>query len=149
MKQYLILILIIVTGSPNAMAALGDKENIIDSDKIKLRASGHVIKQSGNYSVHELSGPINTVKEYVSTDRTVFAVSWRGVKRPDLSVLFGAYYGDYNSMDAARPRMLSRQPVSINTSKIIVHKDGHMRDVRGFAYIRDQLPNGVSVEDLQ
>jgi hypothetical protein len=52
-------------------------------------------------------------------------------------------------MDARRPRMTTRQPVNIQTSKIMVKKGGHMRDIKGIAVINDQLPAGVTVEELQ
>lgn len=148
MKQCLILIMIL-SGSLNAWGALGDKEDMINSDKIKLKASNRSVQRAANYSVHELSSPIRTIKEYVSADGTVFAVSWRGANKPDLSVLLGKYYEEYQAVDSAKPKMRSRQPVAIKTSRIVVHKDGHMRDIRGVAYIEGQLPEGVRVEDLK
>lgn len=143
------LILIAFIFSQNANAALGDHEQIINNDAVKLRSSNHNVVRGQLYSVHTISTPIATIREYVDSNGTVFAVSWQGIKRPDLSVLLGSFYEEYNNIDARRARMVTRQPVSIQTSKIAVRKGGHMRNITGVAVISDQLPSGVTMEDLK
>jgi hypothetical protein len=136
--------------SSSAFAALGDHENVVNSDAIKLKSSRHSVVQTNSlYSVHELETPIAKIQEFVDNSGQVFAVSWRGIRRPDLSVLLGSFYGEYNNIDSRRARMITRAPVSIQTSRIVVRKGGHMRDIKGMAVISDQLPAGVRLEDLQ
>lgn len=136
--------------SPKAMAALGDHENVMTSDLIKLKSSQHiVVKKTAQYRVHEIQTPVATVREFVDNNGLVFAVSWRGIRRPDLSVLLGSYFPEYENIDSRRARMITREPVSIQTSKIVVRKSGHMRNIKGLAIISGQLPEGVTEEDLK
>lgn len=135
--------------SGQAFAALGDREDSIGSDKSKLRAASQNYRKHDLYSEHTLSGPMNTVTQFVSNDGLVFAVRWEGVTKPDLSVLLGSFYEEYNDINSQRARMSTRAPVEVKTSKIIVRKSGHMRAWRGFAYILDHVPAGVRLEDLQ
>ncbi|PWU17871.1 MAG: hypothetical protein C5B49_08125 [Bdellovibrio sp.] len=108
-------------------------------------------KAVARYSVHEkkLSSTV-TVKEYAGTDGVVFAVSWRGLARPDLSDLLGDYYSEYSNAEKeqkTQPRR--RSAASITTPQIIVKHFGHMRDIRGLAYIKDRIPSSVRVEELE
>jgi hypothetical protein len=132
-----------------AQAALGDAEAAVGSDQQKLRASRDQRTSKQGYSIHELVSDMHTVREFIGHDGTVFAVSWQGNIRPDLKTLLGNYFSDYSALDEARPRMQGRRPVTIRTDKIVVMKSGHMRDVRGIAYIPSRLPANVNLEDLQ
>lgn len=144
------LILISFLLSQGAHAALGDHEQqIINNDAIKLRSSNRTVVKNELYSVHTMSTPVATIREYVDNNGNVFAVSWQGIKRPDLSVLLGSFYEEYNNIDSRRARMITRQPVSIQTSRIMVRKGGHMRNITGIAVISDQIPSGVKVEELK
>ena len=147
--RILILILFHFATMSRAFAALGDVESTIGNDQQKLRAVRTQRESKQNYSIHELESNMHTVREFIGQDGTIFAVSWQGNIRPDLSVLLGQYFPHYKALDDARPRMTSRHPVTIKTDKIVVIKGGHMRDVRGLAYIQDRLPAGVNLEDLQ
>src|SRR5690242_6741747 len=85
------LILMTLLLSQTSYAALGDHEQIINNDAIKLKSSKHNIEKNQLYSVHTISTPIATIREYVDNNGNVFAVSWRGIRRPDLSVLLGSF----------------------------------------------------------
>jgi len=144
------LILIAMLVSQGAQAALGDHEQqITNNDAVKLKSASHNVVKTALYSVHTMSTPVATIREYVDNSGNVFAVSWQGIKRPDLSVLLGSFYEEYNNIDSRRSRMITRQPVSVQTSKIMVRKGGHMRNITGVAIISDQLPSGVKEEDLK
>jgi hypothetical protein len=144
-----VILILIFIANHFAFAALGDHENVMNSDLIKLKSSHHIVQKTARYSIHEIETPISTIREYVDNNGLVFAVSWRGIRRPDLSVLLGPYFPEYQNIDARRGRMITREPVSIQTSKIVVRKGGHMRNIKGLAIISDQLPSGVSEEDLK
>lgn len=132
-----------------AYAVLGEVETSVANDQQKLRVNRDQRSSRNQYSIHELVNDMYTVKEYVGHDGVVFAVSWQGNLRPDLQPLLGSYFDQYHELDEARPRMVSRHPVTIRTNKIVVLKGGHMRDIRGIAYIPDRLPANVQVEELQ
>ena len=73
-----------------------------------------------------------TVKEYLSPNGTVFAVSWRGPRPPDLSQLLGSYFAEYQTA-AAAPHA-QRGHLLVQTENLVVETSGHMRDLRGRAY---------------
>jgi hypothetical protein len=131
-----------------ANATLGEQDTTVDRDRQALGAS-HKLVQKSNYSVHELNANGNTIREYVRPDGVVFGVSWRGIKRPDLSAIFGAYYDEYKTASDAQPPVIGRQPVTVTTSKIVVHRGGHMRDIHGQAFVPDLVPSNVNTEELQ
>lgn len=134
--------------SAPAHAALGRAESSIDADQASLRAFTHSKTTSENFTRHELTGQMNTVTEYVDKSGLVFAVTWHGVLKPDLSTLLGSYFQEYSDVDSARERMTIRHPVHIQTPNIVVTKEGHMRDVRGRAYLPGHVPSGVNLGDL-
>ena len=136
--------------SARASAALGDRESSVESDRKILQATAKATAASADasYTVHEMDSNGNTIREYVTTDGVVFAVTWQGIKRPDLSVLMGAYYSEYNSADQKREKSVGRQPVSVKTTNVVVRNAGHMRDIRGRAFVPNLVPAGVNVESL-
>jgi Protein of unknown function (DUF2844) len=132
-----------------AHATLGEPESSVDTDQAKLKATHKLITKS-NYSVHEMTANGNTIREYVNASGIVFAVAWRGIKRPDLSTLFGSYFPEYKSIDdSATVITHGRAPISRKTSQIVVNRGGHMRDIHGQAYLPTAVPPGVNTEELQ
>ena len=145
----LIIVLAIGLILQSAHARLGEDAKSVEVDRIQLYARTHSQKANPLYTVHELPSATGTLREYENAQGVIFAVAWQGIKRPDLSRLFGNYYTEYQNLDSARPRMLSRHAVTVKTANIVVNKSGHMRDLRGQAYLPSQVPNGVQVEALQ
>ncbi len=145
-----LLSIIVLLACQNSIAALGDRVTSIAIDRTALGATQKAVQKSAfGYTSHEMIANGNIVREYVSGDGIIFAVTWQGTKRPDLSVLLGAYFEEYSSEDAKAPKSaVSRQPLSIKTSDIIVQHTGHMRDLRGRAFIPSLVPEGVNVEVL-
>ena len=100
------------------------------------------------YTVEQISLPTGvTVNEYLSPNGTVFAASWRGPRPPDLSQLFGSYFGEYQTA-AAAPHA-QRGHLLVQTEDLVVETGGHMRDLRGRAYLPALLPSGVSADEIQ
>jgi hypothetical protein len=132
------------------LASLGDGADSIESDRKALDgvAKATAAASDGSYTVQEMESNGNTIREYLTPDGKVFAVTWRGIKRPDLSVLLGSYFVEYTSADAKRTKSFGRQPVNIKTSHIVVRNGGHMRDLRGRAFVPNLVPAGVKVETL-
>ena len=103
---------------------------------------------SAAYTVEQISTPSGvTVNEYLTPDGTVFAVSWRGPTPPDLSQLFGSYFAEYQTA-AAQPQA-QRGQLLVQTGDLVVETGGHMRDLRGRAYLPALLPTGVSADEIQ
>ena len=130
--------------SAAAHAALGRSEASIETDRTSLNAT-HTRTLTSKFTAHQLVGQMNTVTEYADSSGFVFAVTWHGIVKPDLTTLLGSYFQEYNDSDSLRSRMFTRQPIRIQTGNLIVTKEGHMRDVRGRAYLPSRLPAGVNL----
>ncbi len=101
-----------------------------------------------NYTLERISTPWGTVvNEYVSADGTVFAISWRGPRPPDLSQMLGSYFSDYQTA-LAQTRQMRRQ-LRVDTRSVVVQTGGHMRDLWGRAFVPSLMPSGVSTEEIR
>jgi len=100
-------------------------------------------EQSATYSVKSFVTPDGvTVREYVAPSGTIFGVGWQGHRPPDLSILFGSYFGEYMSASqAARHKDLHRSRVVGPDSVVVM--SGHMGRVQGRAWVPSLIPSGV------
>lgn len=89
-----------------------------------------------------------TVREYAVPGGRVFAVSWRGPMPPDLSQLLGSYYTDYQTALAAQQPGHTRR-LQLDSGRMVYQTAGHMRDLRGTAYVPTLMPQGLSPGELQ
>ena len=137
------LILVVAT---RAGATLGGTEASVQVDQAQLKAALQVTPDA-RLTIHELKTAGTTVREFVSPAGTVFGVAWQGTALPDLRQLLGAYFDQY--LAAVETRRTRRAPVVIELPGVIVHSTGHMRAFVGNAYLPQNLPQGVSAEDIQ
>lgn len=129
-------------------AKLGGPANL----KAKIISSVHTSQKTGDaekYSTYEYEENGNAVKEYSSSEGVVFAVSWQGISKPDLSALFGSYYKEYNEAFLKAPKQYGVKTLSMKTQQMVIRRGGRMRDQRGFVYVPSLVPHGVDVESLQ
>jgi len=141
--------LIVCLSALPASAALGGDVSSIDADQAQMKGSVE-LQQSGAFTVHQIKAPSGTtVREYVSSAGTVFAVAWNGPFLPDLQQLLGGYFDQYSAgVKAAKASYVGRRPLNIQTSGLVVQMTGHVRDYHGRAYLPTQVPTGVKAEDL-
>jgi len=133
--------------APASIPALGDKVT-----PQKMATFARKLKDADSskpYSIQEIVMSGSTVKEYVTQDGVIFAVTWRGLSNPDLSQLLGTYYSDYRAEKARVPRKKGMRFENTETSQVVVRRAGHMRDLQGQAYDARLFPVGFTVEDLQ
>jgi hypothetical protein len=143
--------------APTASATLGEAAQSIAEDQRVLggevqvparQAQQHEAATPEAYTVEQISTPAGViVNEYVTPDGTVFAVSWRGPRPPDLSQLLGSYFNEFKSAAAAPGRQ--QRHLYVKTQGLVVETGGHMRDLHGRAYIPSLLPPNVSTEDIR
>lgn len=132
-----------------ATAALGDSEASVAADQAQMKASRRIVA-APLYTVHEIQEASGTVvREYVSIQGQVFAVTWRGPLIPDLQQLLGSYYADYQAAARTRSKRAGRGPLRLRQPGLVLHSGGHMRAYSGQAYLPQLLPAGVSVDALQ
>jgi hypothetical protein len=134
------------TGVP-AFAALGGDLSSVQADQARLQASERVIATQ-SYTVHEMQTARGTlIRQFVSPEGTVFAVSWQGWA-PDLEQLLGAYFDQYVQAAQAQPGRRARG-VHIDTGDFVLESGGHMRSVSGRAFLRSKLPSGVTSDQVR
>ncbi len=129
-------------------AALGESTGSVSSDMKALSAvRGNATTYKG-YSVQEINSASVTVREYISPSGVVFGVAWNGLIRPDLTQLLGSYAVEYRQVLRRTPRARGRRSLRIKTDNIVVEQWGHMRNLRGRAYVPALIPPGVSVYEI-
>lgn len=106
---------------------------------------------AATYTVTQTTfGSGTVVREYVSTSGTVFGIAWGGPTMPNLPVLLGTYFPQFdsarNALRAARP---GRGPLVIELPGLVVRSGGHMGAFGGQAYLPSALPAGVSATDIE
>jgi hypothetical protein len=102
-----------------------------------------------SYTLHEMqSATGTTVREYVSSAGTVFAVAWKGTYPPNLNQLLGSQFEPYEQAMKTSGRA-GHGPVTIRLPNLVVQLSGHMGDYFGRAYIPDNVPSGMSVESIR
>jgi len=158
--------LIIFLAPTSAIATLGEPVQSIAADQQALGGQLRMLNQpqpstgeqalhaqpsapsNPAYTVEQISTPAGmAVNEYVSPNGTVFAVSWRGPRLPDLSQLLGSYFAEYQTAAGGQPAQ--RQRLLLQTEHLVVETSGHMRDLRGRAYIPALLPPDVNADEIQ
>lgn len=133
-----------------AAAALGEPAESISSDQAALAAERAEGPTHAAYRVERLVSEARTVREYVSPAGVVFAVSWEGVSPPDLGVLLGAYAEPVRRALAAEPRPARRHGSRrIEAAGAVVESWGHMRALRGRAYLPALVPAGVTLDEIR
>jgi hypothetical protein len=141
---------ILISAFPTAHSTLGEHAESVTQDAAQLKGRQLKVSSRPQFTVHEMTTDGHRVKEFVNANGVVFAVSWRGVSRPNLQTLFGSYHRDYKEAEARQPRELGRKRSStVKGARVVVHQEGHMRDLRGLALVPDLMPPGVRPEDLQ
>ena len=140
-------LVLVAVGVKPAHAVLGAGIESVAGDQSALGGERSEITRSG-FTVEAITTAAGiVVNEYASGAGTVFAVSWRGPRHPDLSLLLGPYFAEYQA--AANQPATHRRGLRIQTGNVVVETGGHPGDLWGRAYLPAQLPSGVGAEDIQ
>jgi len=152
--------MLFVGASPNlARAALGASAESLTADAAAFNATGlsRVALPALNapsvstYTVARMTTACGiVVSEFVGPDGKVFAVTWRGRRPPDLSVLLGSYFAQYR--DAANAGVLAAHGLHhafVRGTGVAVETSGHMRDMWGRAWLPARLPPGVEPSEIR
>lgn len=132
--------------SAPALATLGDTAASVEADRAKMKGVTR-ITPTVDYSVHEIETPAGTVvREYVSAEGKVFAVSWRGPGLPDLAQLLGSY--TTTLQQAATHPHYNHHRLNIETPEVVMQSGGHVRTLYGRAWVPALLPQNFSPKDI-
>jgi hypothetical protein len=103
---------------------------------------------SASYSVREaIDSDGVTIREYVSRDNVVFAVSWQGPVRPDMSALLGSYFPDF--ANANQGRLRGTGALVQHDGDFHIESAGHAGNFFGKAYLPRLVPAHVQINELQ
>ncbi len=148
-KIGLIITSIIGVSTP-APAQLGDKVDTIDQLAVKTKLTKKPPVAHKDYSVHELTDGVVSIREYADKENKVFALAWDTLSQPDLSLLLGKYFDDFSVSVTHGGRPYGRPTQSeVRGEYVTVVKWGPMRAAHGKAYLHNDLPSGVKPEDIQ
>ncbi len=145
----LALFLVVLLPARQTLAALGQSVESVESDRQSLSAVRGAMTAHRDYTVHEIKTESAVVREYVSPAGIVFAIAWDGLVHPDLTRLLGTYAGEYQEALRQTPQTKGRRQLQVRTSRVVVEKWGHIRDMKGRAYAPDLVPAGVSIDAIK
>lgn len=150
------VLLLIVAPATWAKDGLGEIHSSMAAGNAAVAASPNapgvrrMLAQQARYSVDEVQmADGSQVRKYLAANGQIFAVTWNTLYKPDLSKLLGAYFPSY--ADAAK---LAAQKGGIqrqfhhDANDLVLQSGGHLHVFSGYAYLRSQLPPGVSAQSL-
>jgi Protein of unknown function (DUF2844) len=107
-----------------------------------------MLQNTAAYSVHaSVDADDVTVREYTLPDNIVFAVTWQGPVRPDMSALLGSYFQRFVS--ASEGRAHGTGPMIDRSGDLVIQSAGRPGYFSGKAYVPRLVPANVSADDLQ
>ncbi|HLZ42925.1 MAG TPA: DUF2844 domain-containing protein [Candidatus Sulfotelmatobacter sp.] len=128
--------------------ALGGDVSSVRDDQARINAALRVT-QTNAYNVHELHSPTGQViREFAAPSGKIFAVSWHGPWAPDLKQLLGSHFTEFQQAMQSPDSRIARGPRVVQQGNLVVELGGHMRDFVGRAYLTDQVPSGMRVEEI-
>jgi hypothetical protein len=128
-------------------ATLGAQVETIEIDRQSVQGNRHLVYHT-QFTTHEISYSGQILREYVANSGVVFAVTWKGITHPDLSLLLGNYYDEISSALDAPVKHGGARTHRLQSTNVVIEKGGHMRAVQGRAYIPALIPEGVHLEDI-
>lgn len=132
-----------------AFAGLGGDTSSAQADSAKLNGQLSVTAGPG-FTVQQIQLPTGTVvREYVSPDDKVFAVTWNGPFTPNLQQILGSSYEAFTAAAKSAPRGTDHHHLSVTQPGIVIHIHGHMRSHHGLVYVPSLVPSNVSLNDIQ
>ena len=141
-----------------AMAALGRAPQPMTNDTSAAAPAARQMRAlpageaptNNAYTVSTHALPSGTVvREFVTAQKMVFAVTWQGPVLPDLATYFGDHYAAFR--EAAQQRRaagLRGGALVAQQSDLLIVSRGRMGRFQGHAYIPSQVPSGVSIQEL-
>jgi hypothetical protein len=136
--------------SASAHAGLGEKVSVIAKDQNRLHLQKHEEQSFAHFTVHQISTPAMTIKEYANAEGLVFALTWKGHRAPDLNALLGPYQQECVTAAQTTPRHPGLHRFGVLRSKnVIIERVSRLRSARGRAMVPALIPAGVNLNEIQ
>ena len=128
---------------------MGDEVKKIQDDKVLLKAQSLKVIQKEKFSIYEIQVPEYKIREYVNSDRKVFAVAWSGFTHPQMKQVLSSYYDEFLEVAQNQKRTHGQRFRVVKTKNLTVMMSGHMRNLKGKAYLHKGLPLGVNIYEIR
>jgi hypothetical protein len=131
----------------DAHATLGEDVASVAANEQHLSAVRHVVKLplAIGGERHDLELPSGTVvHEYLSATGAVYAITWRGPRKPNLLELLGQYQSQLSSRDTGT----GHNHMNVVGSDFRLQSVGHRRTSSGRAWVPSLVPAGVTISSL-
>jgi hypothetical protein len=145
----LVLVTVLFSAAHRVEATLGESVDSVESDREALSAVQGARMVHDGFTVQQVDYDSVRVREYVSPSGIVFAIAWDGRVHPDLGKLLGSYADPFERALEQTPREPGRRRLLVKTDQVVVEKWGHMRNLRGRAYVPSLIPPGVSIDEIK
>jgi Protein of unknown function (DUF2844) len=133
----------------SAHAALGGDAASVRSDTDEMHGVVHSTLLQ-YYDVHEITTDSGMrVREFLTRNGIVFAVTWSGPAMPDLSRLLGTNFAVYTKALTELNQSGLHRSLRIASSELVVESGGHLRAYVGRAYLPALIPAGTPTSDLR
>jgi hypothetical protein len=141
----------IVALPSRASATLGGDASSVDADRVRVQGALLRIVRSDAFVVHEVqSSSGTTIREYVSSAGTVFAVAWQGPWLPNLRQILGTYFDAYQgTLQGTGRSRRARGSLAIDLPDLVVQMSGHPRAFSGRAYVPRLMPPRVQADAIR
>jgi len=146
------LLIVSLANTRLAIATLGEKADSVAKDRKAFAARQSSTTTKTSYTMQEITSQDLTLREYLTPSGIVFALAWTGLTTPDLSSLLGAYNESYKKAKKAKesqPRVHGRRSSRVVGDEVVVETWGHMRSMKGRAYVPSLVPTGVNIDEIR
>ena len=130
-------------------AGLGDDVKKVNEDKMNLQSKSLKITSKENFSVYEIEAPEYKIREYVSSDKKVFAVAWSGLSHPELKQVLSSYYDEYTSVAQKQKRTHGQRFRVVKSKNVTLVISGHIRNLKGKVFLHSNLPRGLAAHEIK
>lgn len=128
-----------------AWAALGEPVDSVGQDHAALGGTALQRLPMPGFDVFETTTRDGTaLRQYVSPQDLVFAVTWIGPSQPDLRVVLGQHYARYSARLYAGTGSAKVQ--AMRADDLVVHVVRLPRGVAGTAYVPALVPRGAQLD---
>jgi hypothetical protein len=132
-----------------AAAVLGELESTVADDAASLHSTKVSVTTVSGLKVHQVESVRANVRQYADASGRIYAVTWQGLRHPDLSTLLGTYYSSYKTARDAGQILKNGRLSLTKTKDVVVRLSGMPHRMSGVAYVPALLPQGVHPGDLK
>ncbi|HEX7800920.1 MAG TPA: DUF2844 domain-containing protein [Asticcacaulis sp.] len=146
----IVLVSVLAVQAAAARAELGKTAASIDADQRRLAPRGMSARRLAHANLHEMTmGDGGAVREFTTPDGTVFAVSWRGPRRPNLRQLFGdGYFQRFQADNVQTGHIRMRRALASTHADFVVRTGGISGAQWGYALLPRLAPAAFDLRQL-